>query len=146
MKILHLTLKKKWFDMIASGEKLEEYRDLKYFWGSRLLYKIPVPWGGNWSAWPDIVKGDYDLYGWEAFTFGAPSFETFDAVRFRNGYSKDAPVVTMECSGITINEGNTEWGAEPGKKYFVIKLGKKITEGQHEANRTEVTAKDTDEL
>jgi hypothetical protein len=26
MRILHLTLKKKWFDMIASGEKREEYR------------------------------------------------------------------------------------------------------------------------
>ena len=27
-KILHLTLKKKWFDMIASGEKKEEYREM----------------------------------------------------------------------------------------------------------------------
>ncbi len=31
MKTLKLTLKKKWFDMIASGEKTEEYR-------------IPGPW------------------------------------------------------------------------------------------------------
>lgn len=36
MKILHLTLKKKWFDMIASGEKTEEYRDIKPYWNSRL--------------------------------------------------------------------------------------------------------------
>lgn len=27
MKILHLTLKKKWFDMIESGVKREEYRE-----------------------------------------------------------------------------------------------------------------------
>lgn len=27
--IVPLTLKKKWFDMIASGEKLEEYREIK---------------------------------------------------------------------------------------------------------------------
>lgn len=27
MKVLYLHLKKKWFDMFASGEKLEEYRD-----------------------------------------------------------------------------------------------------------------------
>jgi hypothetical protein len=33
---LHLTLKKKWFDMIASGEKKEEYRDIKPYWEVRL--------------------------------------------------------------------------------------------------------------
>ena len=33
---LHLTLKKKWFDMIASGEKKEEYREMKLYWTSRL--------------------------------------------------------------------------------------------------------------
>lgn len=36
MKILHLTLKKKWFDMIASGEKKEEYREIKDYWTKRL--------------------------------------------------------------------------------------------------------------
>lgn len=35
-KVLHLTLKKKWFDMIASGEKREEYRELKQYWERRL--------------------------------------------------------------------------------------------------------------
>ena len=29
MSTLHLTLKKQWFDMILSGEKTEEYRDIK---------------------------------------------------------------------------------------------------------------------
>jgi len=29
MKILEMTLKKKWFDMISSGEKKEEYREIK---------------------------------------------------------------------------------------------------------------------
>jgi len=36
MRILHLTLKKKWFDMIASGEKTEEYREIKPYWNKRL--------------------------------------------------------------------------------------------------------------
>ena len=39
MRILHLTLKKKWFDMIASGEKREEYRELKPYWHKRLMDK-----------------------------------------------------------------------------------------------------------
>lgn len=36
MKVLHLTLKKKWFDMIASGVKKEEYREIKPYWDRRL--------------------------------------------------------------------------------------------------------------
>ncbi len=37
MKILHLTLKKKWFDLIASGKKTMEYRADKPYWQKRLL-------------------------------------------------------------------------------------------------------------
>ena len=36
MKILHLTLKKQWFDMIESGQKKEEYREQKGYWHKRL--------------------------------------------------------------------------------------------------------------
>ena len=39
----------------------------------------------------------------------------------RNGYSKGAPVITEEIESITIGTGRPEWGAEPGKIYFVIK-------------------------
>jgi hypothetical protein len=35
-RILHLTLKKQWFDMIASGVKREEYRERKPYWNKRL--------------------------------------------------------------------------------------------------------------
>ena len=34
-KILYLPIKKKWFDMILSGEKKEEYRDIKSYYTSR---------------------------------------------------------------------------------------------------------------
>ena len=36
MKILHLTLKKKWFDLINSGEKTIEFREIKPYWTKRL--------------------------------------------------------------------------------------------------------------
>lgn len=36
LKILHLTLTKKWFDMIMSGTKKEEYRAIKPYWTTRL--------------------------------------------------------------------------------------------------------------
>lgn len=38
-KILHLTLFKLYFDQIAKGEKVEEYRDLKPYWEKRLENK-----------------------------------------------------------------------------------------------------------
>lgn len=37
---LKLTLKKKWFDMISSGEKKEEYREIKPYWIKRLKFDI----------------------------------------------------------------------------------------------------------
>lgn len=40
-KILHLTLKKRWFDMILSGEKKEEYREIKPYWQKRLSGNYP---------------------------------------------------------------------------------------------------------
>ena len=38
-RVLRLTLKKRWFEMIASGVKKEEYRELKPYWHKRLLNK-----------------------------------------------------------------------------------------------------------
>ena len=35
MKILHLNLKKRWFDLIAKGIKREEYREIKPYWHIR---------------------------------------------------------------------------------------------------------------
>lgn len=37
MATLHLTLKKRWFDLIKSGHKTEEYREIKPYWSKRLL-------------------------------------------------------------------------------------------------------------
>ena len=37
MKILNLTVKKKWFDLIKSGEKKIEYREGKPYWNKRLV-------------------------------------------------------------------------------------------------------------
>lgn len=98
MKILHLTLKRQWFDMIASGEKKEEYREKKQYWINRLAERYT----------PCVL------------------FEPvhYDVVRFTNGYAKDAPTMDVECRGIDIRTGKEEWGAEPHVYYFVINLGR----------------------
>lgn len=37
LKILHLALKKKWYEMQERGEKTEEYRELNEYWRKRLI-------------------------------------------------------------------------------------------------------------
>lgn len=38
-KILHLTIKRKWFDLIAQGKKTVEFREIKPYWTKRLRGK-----------------------------------------------------------------------------------------------------------
>lgn len=38
--VLHLVLNKKWYDMISSGKKLEEYRDVKDYYRTRIRNTI----------------------------------------------------------------------------------------------------------
>lgn len=118
MRILHLTLKKKWFDMIASGEKKEEYREIKLYWAVRLLY------GFDKTAVSFNLK---DLSKPYKTTSGETLFDavkkSFDAIEFTNGYSSNSPKVRVECTGIDFRPGKEEWGALPGVEYFVIKLG-----------------------
>jgi hypothetical protein len=118
MKVLHLTLKKKWFDMIASGEKKEEYREIKKYWAVRLCGSSQ--YNGNDKG---LLPNDKSTY-WNGFY--PINFQHFDTIEFRNGYSKNAPVVSVECLGIEVCQGMMIWGAEPGKEYFVIKLGEII--------------------
>ena len=119
-------MKKQYFDMVGNG-KPEEYRELTDFWTRRLFYKIQVPWGGYLSPVKDLENNDYTFSGWKSFTGGAQVFNTWDHVLFANGgHFGNVPKKLFEFKGIEIGEGNPDWGAEPGKKYFVIKLGKQL--------------------
>ena len=40
---------------------------------------------------------------------------------FRNGYSKESPEIICKCT-LHFGEGKQEWGAEPGKLYYVLKI------------------------
>lgn len=115
-KVLHLTLKKKWYDMIASGEKREEYRDIKPYWIKRIYRQ-------DFGSLPMEQIIDYLSKAPEAYTK-----KFFDEVLFAGGghfgnEKVKVPLLRVKWMGITIDEGREDWGAEPGKKYFVIKLG-----------------------
>lgn len=115
--VLRLTLKKQWFDMIASGEKKEEYRDIKKYWAVRLCGS--AQYNGNDKG---LLPNDKSTY-WNGFY--PINFKKFDYVEFKNGYSKDAPLLLVECKGIDIGYSRKGWCPDGYKdKCFVIQLGK----------------------
>ena len=111
---LFLPLKAKWYDMIESGEKEEEYREIKPYWIKRL-----VDPSGFYS-----VPTEEDVKSEEFKSLCFDPFKPFCKVIFSYGYTKRR--MTFECKGIDIDTGIQEWGAEPNKKYFVIKLGRRL--------------------
>lgn len=96
---LYLPLKKKWFDMIKSGEKKEEYREINRYWIGRLVAAM-VPFTGTVLS--------FTIFGTLVFTLGYPKADDAERrLEFKN-------------PKIRLDYGQPEWGAEPGKKYFVI--------------------------
>lgn len=98
-----LTLKKEWFEMILSGEKTEEYREIKPYWEKRFT--------NYFGRFYDFSKEEPTLV-WNQ--------EKKDIV-FRNGYGNNKPEFTAECT-IMEDFGNEEWGADKGRKYYVLTI------------------------
>lgn len=107
--LLIITIKKKWFDMILSGEKKEEYREIKPYYMSRIrkIWYVPTDFTDH-----VVIEGLKNYKEEEA-----PYYEV--RVLFRNGYKKDSPSFIAKCT-LSIGSGREEWGAEKGKEYFVF--------------------------
>lgn len=116
MKTLQLTLKKKWFDMIKSGEKKEEYREIKPYWIKRLISD-----DFNWDCETSIKRNVHYIACPNGF------YKKYDTVTFKNGYAKDAPVITCELISIARGEAVPEWSDNWQREVFIIKLGKIIS-------------------
>lgn len=123
--VLTLPIKKSWFDMIQSGEKREEYREIKDYWAVRLLHFQEAL---EWQAFDEMVfdmrepsrrHRDVD----ELLRYFGVRFRPFSEVRLINGYQKNAPRCLCSCQGIGIGRGRTEWGAPPDKNVFIVQLG-----------------------
>lgn len=96
--MLTLPIKKKWFDMIKSGEKKEEYREIKPYYDSRLGVRLIIQ---------ELINGSNAKF--------------ISNIMFRNGYGKDRPTILCECE-ISKGYGKQEWGAELNKEYYVLKI------------------------
>jgi hypothetical protein len=127
-KVLHLTLKKKWFDMILSGEKKEEYRDIKLFWCNRFFK--PDTSINYEDYYPDEMVEEFKRFPLD-FNINLKFFSAvpvkFNIIQFRNGYSKTARTITVEFKGIEIGNAKPEWSDNWQGNVFIIKLGKILT-------------------
>ena len=99
--ILPLVLKKKWYDMIASGVKKEEYRT------SKSVCRMIERWFGEYIMRKDNVD---------------------HVVTFYLGYQKDRPSMSFRpvWVGYEDKSNHPEWG-EPEGKHCVIELGEQVT-------------------
>ena len=125
MKILHLPLKKEWYEMIESGVKTEEYREIKPYWIKRLLRTIDT----NFHHYEDVdnecaqfYTGNVDLLK-EDFKLGGFQQKGYTHVNLSYGYTKRT--MTFRIESITIGKGKPEWGA-PKEDVFIIKLGNRV--------------------
>lgn len=110
--MLTLPIKKKWFDMILSGEKKEEYREIKPYYTKRFSKYLPFKINsGFWNCDNTIV---------ETYIMKNPDNLCFN-ICFRNGYSANSPSFIAKIS-LSIGIGKEEWGAEKGKQYFILTI------------------------
>lgn len=120
-KTLHLTLKKRWWEMIESGKKLEEYREIKPYWIKRLCkYGKDDPvegTGANLCIKGGCQKRFICVYNEAVCT-------KYDYVCFH--YGRTAKTMVFEIEGIFVGTGEPEWGAPENENVFVIQLGERI--------------------
>ncbi len=96
--MLTLPIKRCWYDMIVSGDKLVEYREPSDYWTKRLRKARFVQ---------DV---DYTYNGLK--------------LRIRAGYRNDAPSAIITLWKLDRGRGITCWGAEPGKEYLRLHIAK----------------------
>lgn len=117
---LQLPVDFQWYDMIVLDDKREEYREITAHWVNRLLGEVKY----DDSYLNEIVcrlhvKGQVIPHNVEQlFKSGHLVALPYKTVTFRRGYIRET--ATFRITGIDIREGNPDWGAKPGKKYFVI--------------------------
>lgn len=96
--MLTLPIKKKWFDMIISGKKKEEYRELSPYYKARF-------------------KTLFAMYPYSFIPYGTDE----QRIKLRNGYSSKSPSCIITAT-LAVKPGKPEWGAEKDKDYYVLKI------------------------
>lgn len=99
-KVLHLVLKRKWWDLMLSGIKREEYRAYTEYWIKRLVKVI---------LHDTTTDDDYPICR-----------DDFTHVCFHLGYTNTT--MEFEITDIFVGRGNTQLGAPSNKDVFIIRF------------------------
>lgn len=94
---LHLNLDFKWYQLIETGVKMEDYRAIKPFY-NRIFVNGKIKVKGKYYHPTDVV------------------------ICFSNGYAPNRKQMQFWCSGLRIGVGKSEWGARENEEY-IIKIG-----------------------
>lgn len=121
-KTINLDLKYKWYDMIASGIKKEEYRELKEFWCKRIkglgiICPYTLPYYDGKKFCQKFAK--VCLSGTKI---------TQDSVLFHRGRGNEE-TMRFNLDTLSVKEGNPEWGAPEGVKVICLGLGERQDKG-----------------
>lgn len=111
---IHLPIQAKWFDMILTGEKKEEYRSVTKYWAKRIT---------NSRLTSINSKRSFENMYQPGKPISIKSGKT--TVTFTNGYSKNSRRIEVELLGIEIKKPNPKW-CPPNTSgfWFALKLGK----------------------
>lgn len=110
--MLILPIKRKWLEMIRSGEKREEYRAISPYYTSRFKAFIPYFYHNN-----EVAEKAFRKATAERIRIG------FRDVVLQAGYSHLAPAI-MISGKITVGPGCIEWGAVKGEEYYILHIEK----------------------
>lgn len=120
MKTLCLPLKKEWYEMIESGVKTEEYREIKPYWIKRFFVHADGRRINKLEA-EYFARNISVLYS--ALYEGTIKHINYTHVKFSYGYTKRT--MLYDIDDFAFGKGEPEWGAPP-EVVFIIKLGKRL--------------------
>ena len=110
--MLTLPIKRKWFEMILSGEKKEEYREIKPYYEVRFQNLFGVVLLERNGTIKEILRGVLPK---------SIQRDEVQEIIFRLGYAKEARKIKCKCT-LSLGTGKEEWGAVPEERYFVLRI------------------------
>ena len=118
-KVLTVQIKKEWFDKIVSGEKTEEYREIKSYWVRRIFDMSRAKVGADTIALAlqhDVIIDRKDMFKEHG--------KALTHVLFICGRNNQSPRIEKEIVSITI--GKPQKGLCPdswlNQEFFIIKF------------------------
>ena len=105
-RVLHMTLKWRWFDQIARRLKPNEYRDIKDYWIKRLLN-----------------SPEFDFFDVQEIPLNPAAIRQFDEIHFRNGYNPESPFMRVEWKGMHVSNRCENGEFNDHRPRFAIEMG-----------------------